>query len=67
MRLFGSTSSLDLFPATGYLQGISVREGQAVKKGDLMFKIVPVLYKARLDAELADARLAELEYNNTES
>ena len=38
-----------------------------MKKGDLMFKIKPVLYKARLDAELADARLAELEYNNTES
>ena len=51
----------------GYLQEIAVREGQAVKKGDLMFKIVPVLYKAKLDAELAEARLAELEYNNTES
>ncbi len=51
----------------GYLQGISVREGQAVKKGDLMFKIVPVLYKARLDAEVAQARLAELEHDNTES
>jgi membrane fusion protein (multidrug efflux system) len=49
----------------GYLQEISVREGQAVKKGDLMFKIVPVLYKAKLDAENAEARLAELEYNNT--
>jgi membrane fusion protein (multidrug efflux system) len=51
----------------GYLQEIAVREGQAVKKGDVMFKILPVLYKARLDAELAEARLAELEYNNTES
>jgi membrane fusion protein (multidrug efflux system) len=50
----------------GYLQEISVREGQAVKKGDVMFKIVPVLYKAKLDAELAEARLAELEYRNTE-
>ncbi len=49
----------------GYLKEISVREGQAVKKGDLMFKIVPILYKARLDAELAEARLAELEYLNT--
>src|SRR5512135_1380233 len=51
----------------GYLEQVSVREGQAVKKGDLMFKIVPVLYKAKLDAELAEARLTELEYNNTES
>jgi membrane fusion protein (multidrug efflux system) len=49
----------------GYIQKISVKEGQAVKKGDLMFKIVPVLYKAKLDAELADARLAQMEFNNT--
>jgi membrane fusion protein, multidrug efflux system len=51
----------------GYLQEILVREGQTVKKGDLMFKIVPVLFKARLDAELAEAQLAELEYKNTEN
>jgi len=50
----------------GYLQEIKVREGQAVKKGDPMFEILPVLYKAKLDAELAEARLAQLEYNNTE-
>src|SRR5207253_2187710 len=31
----------------GYLEEISVKEGQAVKKGDLMFKIVPTLYKAK--------------------
>jgi membrane fusion protein (multidrug efflux system) len=49
----------------GYLQEVLVKEGQAVKKGDSMFKIVPVLYKAKLDAENAEARLAELEYNNT--
>ena len=51
----------------GYLQDISVKEGQAVKKGEVMFRILPVLYKARLDAELAEARLAQLEYNNTDS
>jgi membrane fusion protein (multidrug efflux system) len=49
----------------GYLEEIRVNEGQAVKKGDLMFKIVPTLYQARLDAELAEAKLAELELNNT--
>ena len=37
-----------------------------MKKGDVMFKIVPTLYKAKLDAELAEAQLAELELNNTE-
>ena len=49
----------------GYLEAIPVKEGQAVKKGDVMFKIVPILYQAKLDAELAEAQLAELEFNNT--
>ena len=49
----------------GYLEEIPVKEGQAVKKGDVMFKIVPILYKAKLDAELAEAKLAQLELNNT--
>jgi membrane fusion protein (multidrug efflux system) len=48
-----------------YLQEIRVNEGQEVEKGHLMFQIVPTLYKAKLDAELAEARLAELELNNT--
>jgi membrane fusion protein (multidrug efflux system) len=49
----------------GYLKDVLVREGQAVKKGDLMFRIVPILYEARRDAEVAEARLAELELKNT--
>src|SRR5262245_44413722 len=51
--------------ANGYLEEILVTEGQAVKKGDVMFKILPTLYKARLDAERAEAKLAELALNNT--
>ena len=51
----------------GYLEEIRVNEGQAVKKGDQMFKIVPTLYQAKLDAELAEAKLAELELNNATS
>jgi membrane fusion protein (multidrug efflux system) len=51
-------------PEDGYLQEIAVREGQAVKKGDLMFKFVPVIHQARLDTELAEVRIAELELNN---
>ena len=35
----------------GYLEAIPVKEGQAVKEGDLMFKVIPVLYQAKLDAE----------------
>ncbi|MFV0445636.1 MAG: efflux RND transporter periplasmic adaptor subunit [Planctomycetaceae bacterium] len=49
----------------GYLLEIHVQEGQTVKQDDLMFKIQPVLYKARLDSELAEAELAQLKVNNT--
>ena len=49
----------------GYLEAIPVKEGQAVKKGDVMFKVVPILYQAKLDAEMAEAKLAQLEFNNT--
>jgi membrane fusion protein (multidrug efflux system) len=49
----------------GYLEQIPIKEGQAVKMGDVMFKIVPTLYQAKLDAELAEAQLAQLEFNNT--
>jgi membrane fusion protein (multidrug efflux system) len=50
---------------SGYLQQVLVKEGQEVKKGDLMFEIIPILFKAKLDAEVAEAKLAELELNNT--
>jgi len=49
----------------GYLLEIHVNEGQAVKKGEMMFKIIPTLYQAKLDAEVAEAKLAELELNFT--
>ncbi len=50
---------------TGYLKEIGVKEGQSVKKGDVMFRIVPILYKAKFDAESAKARLAKLKYEYT--
>lgn len=50
---------------SGYLEDVTVKEGQTVKQGDEMFKIVPTLYRARLEAELAEAQLAEIEFNNT--
>lgn len=50
----------------GYLQEIAVKEGQAVKKGELMFKVMPVLYQARLEAEQAEAELARLELTYTQ-
>lgn len=50
----------------GYLEPITIKEGQEVKKDDVLFEIIPILYKARLDAELAEAQLAQLELNNTQ-
>src|SRR5262245_48331882 len=49
----------------GYLQEIRVGEGDSVKKDELLFQIVPTLYQARLNAELAEAELANLEFKNT--
>ena len=50
--------------STGYLQAISVKEGQTVKAGDVMFEILPILHKARREAAAADRDLAQLELNN---
>lgn len=49
----------------GYLQDIFVDEGQFVKKGQLMFKILPVLYQAELQKAQAEANFVEIEYLNT--
>ncbi|MEZ6138504.1 MAG: efflux RND transporter periplasmic adaptor subunit [Pirellulaceae bacterium] len=51
----------------GYLKEILVNEGQAVEKGQSLFRILPTLYEARLDADMAEARLAQVEYDNTAS
>ncbi len=49
----------------GYLEAITIREGQQVKEGDLMFKVIPILYQKKAEAELAEAKLAQLEFNYT--
>ena len=51
----------------GYLQEVCVNEGQAVKAGDLMFQIVPALYQARLDSEIAEAERIRIELTNSQS
>ncbi len=51
---------------SGYLEAIEVKEGQTVRQGDSLFKVVTTLYEARLDAEVAEAQLAQIEFNNTE-
>lgn len=49
----------------GYLQQIFVDEGQKVKKGQLMFQIMPLLYKAEYQKAKAEVDYAQIEYNNT--
>lgn len=49
----------------GYLESIPVSEGQWVQQGSLLFKILPILYKAKLDSDLAEAQLAQVEFDNT--
>lgn len=50
---------------SGYLQSISVDEGQSVKKGQKMFQIMPNLYQAELSKSQAEAEAVQIEYNNT--
>src|SRR5262249_42593144 len=49
----------------GYLEEIPVREGQRVETGQLLFRILPVLFRARLDAHRAELNRAEIELRNT--
>jgi membrane fusion protein (multidrug efflux system) len=49
----------------GYLVDIGIEEGQAVKKGDVLFQIVPTLAEAKYNAEKAEADLAALELKYT--
>src|SRR6187431_2088279 len=49
----------------GYLQKIFVDEGQSVKKGQLMFQIMPLLYQAEFQKSQAEANYAQIEYQNT--
>lgn len=51
----------------GYLEKIFVDEGQYVKKGQLMFKLMPLLYQAEVDKAKAELNFAEIEYKNTKS
>lgn len=51
----------------GYLQNIYVDEGQSVKKGQLMFQIMPLLYQAELQKAQAEYNFSEIEYKNTKN
>jgi membrane fusion protein (multidrug efflux system) len=50
----------------GYLEVVSVKEGQLLKEGDLMFTILPRIYSASVKRTEADAQVARVEYENTQ-
>ena len=51
----------------GYLEKIYVDEGQFVRKGQLMFQIMPLVYQAEMQKAEAEKNFAEIEYANTKS
>jgi membrane fusion protein, multidrug efflux system len=50
---------------SGYLQETFVDEGQFVRKGQMMFQIMPLVFRAELQKAEAEAKFAEIEYLNT--
>ncbi|WP_270088808.1 efflux RND transporter periplasmic adaptor subunit [Sphingobacterium sp. SYP-B4668] len=51
----------------GFLQQIYVDEGQFVKAGQLLFRIMPKIYEAEYQKAEAEAKVAEIELQNTRS
>ena len=51
--------------AKGSLEAIPIKEGQHVTAGQPLFKVIPVLYQSKLDAENAEARLAQVQLDYT--
>jgi membrane fusion protein, multidrug efflux system len=49
----------------GYLQKIYVDEGQFVKKGQILFQIMPKLYQAEMQKAQAEVEFAKIEYQTT--
>lgn len=49
----------------GYLQEVFVDEGKFVKKGTLMFQILPIKYQAELEKAKAEANYAQIEFQNS--
>jgi len=51
--------------AKGNLEAIPIKEGQQVTEGQPLFKVIPIRYQSKLEAENASAKLAQLEFNFT--
>ena len=51
----------------GYLQDVLVDEGQAVTKGQLMFRVMPMIYAAEAQKADAEVEFADIEYRTTKA
>lgn len=51
----------------GYLQNIYVDEGQLVRKDQMMFQIMPLVYRAEMQKAEAEVKFADIEYQNTKA
>ncbi|MFN4083943.1 MAG: efflux RND transporter periplasmic adaptor subunit [Bacteroidia bacterium] len=51
----------------GYIEKIYVDEGQYVRKGQLLFQIMPIIYQAETQKAKAEVSFAEIEYQNTKA
>ncbi|MCD0486752.1 efflux RND transporter periplasmic adaptor subunit [Pedobacter sp. MC2016-14] len=51
----------------GFLQNIYVDEGQAVKAGQVLFRIMPKMYEAELLKAQAEEKSAEIEFQNAKT
>lgn len=51
----------------GFLQSIYIDEGQRVKKGQLLFQIMPNLYEAEVLSAKSEVQVAEIEVANTQA
>jgi membrane fusion protein, multidrug efflux system len=51
----------------GFLQNIYVDEGQFVKEGQLLFKIMPKMYEAELLKAQSEAKAAQIEFLNAKT
>lgn len=49
----------------GYLKDVFVDEGQAVRKGQILFKVMPLIYEAEVGRARSEANYAQIEYTNT--
>lgn len=49
----------------GYLQNVYVDEGKMVRKGQLLFQIMPLIYQAEMKKAQAEVEFVEIEYTNT--